>query len=157
MECEINGCKFKYENDQLYRYIVKRGNQTLKNPYWNDIKFNPGEDGYMRINCCKKKYLLHRIIYYIHNLEWDINNASFENQIDHIDRNRSRNIISNLRISTHAENMRNKMGRGTRKRGNKFRAMIITNKKTKHLGTYDTEEEAHQVYLDAKKNYHYVY
>ena len=81
---------------------------------------------------------------------------SFENQIDHIDRNRSSNVISNLRIATHAENMRNKIGRGTHKRGNKFRAIIITNKKTKHLGTYDTEEEAHQAYLDAKLKYHII-
>lgn len=39
---------------------------------------------------------------------------------------------------------------------NKWKAYIRMNKKIKHLGYYNTEEEARQVYLEAKENYNVI-
>ena len=41
--------------------------------------------------------------------------------------------------------------RGVSSQGKKWRASIKIHGKTKHLGTFNTEEEAHQAYLEAKK------
>ena len=158
MECEINGCKFKYENDQLYRLlIIKNAGVVKKEPKWRLVKYTPDKKGYSRVGCYKKGYLLHRIIYYINNPNWNLYNSKKTNEIDHIDGDTSNNVINNLRNITHADNMLNikagKKGYSKTRWGN-YEATINVNKQKKHLGTYDTEEEAHKVYLDAKKKYH---
>jgi hypothetical protein len=35
-------------------------------------------------------------------------------------------------------------------------SQIVLNKKSIYLGLYETEEEAHKAYLDAKKIYHKI-
>lgn len=76
--------------------------------------------------------------------------------IDHIDRNRSNNAISNLRAATSESNNRNVLGKGYYKHSqtNKFCAQITYNYKHINLGCYDTEEEAKDAYLKAKLKYH---
>lgn len=80
------------------------------------------------------------------------------NQIDHIDRNRSNNKISNLRIVTNQQNSFNTNAKGYYwdKHAKKYEAKISLNKKTIYLGLYNTEEEARQAYLDAKDKYHII-
>ena len=55
---------------------------------------------YVRIN--RKCYLLHRVVYLLENGE-----IPDDLEVDHIDRNRSNNRKDNLRVVTHATNMRN--------------------------------------------------
>ena len=77
--------------------------------------------------------------------------------VDHIDRCRSNNSISNLRMVTRSENHQNRSGvKGYcfDKAIGKWKSLIYFNKKLKHIGYYDTEQEAHQAYLDAKKIHH---
>lgn len=83
--------------------------------------------------------------------------------VDHIDGNRLNNSWNNLREATYAENaqnlvaprINNKVGIiGVHKKRNKFIAQIMTDGKKKYIGQFDTPEEAHQAYVNAKRQYH---
>ena len=86
-------------------------------------------------------------------------NGNCPEQIDHIDRNKSNNSISNLRPLSTSENCKNRLGRGYYyiKSRNKFRVTIRVNYKSIQIGYFDTEEEARDAYLEAKKKYHPEY
>lgn len=71
-------------------------------------------------------------------------------EYDHENRFRLDNTRSNLRLVSHAANAKNVLGKGYRKRGNKWVATICTDYKQIHLGTFDTEHEAKAVYQRAK-------
>ena len=51
-----------------------------------------------------KAYKYHRVVYKCYNPEWDINDSSRDNSIDHIDRNRLNNNINNLRVVNNSQN-----------------------------------------------------
>ena len=77
--------------------------------------------------------------------------------IDHIDGDKANNKFSNLRVVTHRENLanspRSRTGRlaGTRRNGKKWTAQINIRGKSKYLGTFSSEKEAHQAYLAAAR------
>ena len=79
--------------------------------------------------------------------------------IDHINRDKRDNRIENLRdgskdINTrNTERVENAKGYWWAKHANKYSASIKINYKSKHLGYFDTEAEAHNAYLEAKKKY----
>jgi hypothetical protein len=153
MEFELHGVKFKYEDGVMYRWWDKG-----KKDYWRTRKLELS-DGYLRlaiVNKTNKKYLLHRIIYWIHNPDWDIHDNI--KVIDHIDRNRLNNNIENLRLVTRQENNFNTDLKGCswNKKNKKWYAYIRVNKKLKHLGGFELQEDAHQAYLDAKEIYHII-
>lgn len=85
------------------------------------------------------------------------------NQCDHINGNGLDNRRDNLRICTNAENNRNKgiistnksgfKGVSWYKKGQKWNAKIIVNRKYISLGNYDTPEEAYEAYCNAAKKY----
>lgn len=72
------------------------------------------------------------------------------NEIDHIDRNAQNNRWSNLREVARRENQlntekykNNKSGfRGVHRRGDRWRAIISVDGKNRHLGDFDTPEQA---------------
>ena len=84
--------------------------------------------------------------------------------VDHIDRNGLNNCRSNLRLCTPAQNNCNVVsGRGTTskykgvcwdKRGKNWRAVIQSNKKTYHLGTFADEIAAARAYDEKAKVLH---
>ena len=93
-----------------------------------------------------------------HNIHRLVGLAFLENpdnlsDIDHINQVRTDNRIENLRWCSRENNCRNKKkkeGTSSQFRGvnwdthyNKWRSMIRLNGKTKHLGLFETEEEAH--------------
>lgn len=100
---------------------------------------------YKRILIDGKVYLLHRIIW---RLVTGVDPK--ENIIDHIDRDKTNNAWVNLRMTGHSENAFNTSGRSTTKiikgvqnhKGNKYRATIFYEGKRRHLGLYDTVQEA---------------
>ena len=106
-----------------------------------------------------KTYSAHRIAWLIYYGEWP------KNQIDHINQDPTDNRIENLRDVTHAENNKNRTlqnnsttgysGVSFYKRDGKYRAEISINNITKHLGYYDTAEEAAAVRAVASINYNY--
>lgn len=74
--------------------------------------------------------------------------------VDHKNRNTLDNRRQNLRFCTHRENMLNRASRGTtlNRQTGKWMAYVRTrNFWTVYLGSYNTEEEAHRVAMDAKQ------
>ena len=83
--------------------------------------------------------------------------------IDHINGDREDNRWANLRKATRSVNMQNLKGPhadsttgylGVEKKRNKFAARICLDGKKTNLGVYDTAEQAHAVYLNAKRKLH---
>ena len=99
----------------------------------------------------KKNYQIHRIIAYAY-LGLDINNP--KKVIDHINRLRNDNRVSNLRLVSHQENMFNTNAKGYSKKRNKYEAKIGLNGKSIYLGIYDTRELAYNAYLIGKETHH---
>ena len=111
-----------------------------------DIAGCPGGDGYLRISVQSRRYQAHR-------LAWLHVYGSWPNdQIDHINRNRSDNRISNLRDVTQKQNHQNKSkpsnntsghsGVRWHKKSSKWVAQITHNKKHIHLGSFASLEGA---------------
>jgi hypothetical protein len=103
----------------------------------------------------QKSYKVHRIISYAF-LGLDIDNPKIK--IDHIDRDRLNNKLSNLRQVTNQQNCFNRTAKGYSwfKRDNKWSAHIKLDGKKIHLGYFDLEEDARQSYLNAKEKYHVI-
>ena len=83
--------------------------------------------------------------------------------IDHINNVRDDNRIANLRPATAEINTQNRRTAqkgsasgllGVAQNGNNWQAYIRVQNKPTYLGTFKTPEEAHQVYLAAKRMYH---
>jgi len=152
MECELNGLKIKYEDDKLWAWRELK----TKPSYWFEIKGTITKNGYKLIYSKNKKLLYHRVVYFIHNQEWNIDNSSQHNFIDHIDRDKLNNSIENLRVATNQQNQWNRDDKGyTFHIGNKkYQAQIQVNGKYKYLGTFEKEDDARNAYLIAKEEYH---
>ena len=116
-------------------------------------------NGYIYIAIDYKRYLAHRLAWlYVH--------GNFPvNQIDHINEVKDDNRIVNLRLATDLENKHNQssprtnntsgyLGVGWYKPYGKWQALIQVNGRRKHLGCFDTAEEASEAYLTAKRKLH---
>lgn len=102
--------------------------------------------GYRRVQVNNERYLLHRLVWFIYYGAWP------EDQLDHVNRDRTDNRIANLREVDHAENNKNKsmymsntsgvVGVGWHRQSQKWQAGIKVGQKRIHLGLFDTFEEA---------------
>jgi hypothetical protein len=113
---------------------------------------------YRTIRISGKGYMAHRLAWlYVHG-DWP------KKQIDHINRNRDDNRISNLRDIDGFENMQNRMAQKNSKSGVKgvswskrikrWTAQIEKQGISKHLGVFKTIQEAEAAYLSAAINTH---
>lgn len=117
-------------------------------------KFN-----YTKIVIFSKTYSAHRLAWlYVHG-------ESPQGMIDHINGNKHDNRICNLRLANNSENQQNQkkaqsnnksgyLGVDFHKRSNSWRATLVVNKKRTEYRGFSTPEEAHQAYLDAKRELH---
>lgn len=126
----------------IFTWKVGSANQVKA----GDAAGSPDGHGYLRITVCSRLYQAHRLAWlYIHGV-WP------KLTIDHINRNRSDNRITNLRDVSHKQNLQNASKRSDNKSGhpgvswNKQRsqwvAHITHNNKHIHLGYFTTVEEA---------------
>lgn len=136
----------------LFRWRVRTSNVKV-----GDVAGCMRKDGYLIISINGRLHQAHRLAWLYVNGEWP------PAEIDHIDGRRDFNAIANLREATHAENMHNRRKPqannttgylGVSRYCGKFRALITLDRKLKHLGYFDTPEEAHAAYLEAKRRLH---
>ena len=117
---------------------------------------NNKSNGYIRtIMIHEKKYYN----LFAHHLAWYIVHGEIVDCLDHINGDRSDNRICNLRSINNQQNCFNQTkGKGYSwfKRDNNWRAYINLNRKFIHLGYFNTEEDARNAYLKAKKQYHII-
>ena len=88
-------------------------------------------------------------------------------EVDHIDHDGLNNTRGNLRVCTRRQNLRNGVlrkvnssgykGVHKRKDRNKWQAQIRSDSGNKHLGYFDTPEEAYAAYCGASERLHKEY
>jgi len=145
--------------DELRKRLAYRSDGVLiwKRPLSHNIK--PGDlagtinnKGFVHVQFNKFKIVAHRIVWAIIKRE-----DPLELQIDHINENKQDNKIANLRKATKKQNACNQKavkGYYFSKRQKKWKAAIRLNGKKKHLGYFDTEQQAREAYLRAKEKLH---
>jgi hypothetical protein len=95
-----------------------------------------------------------------HHFAWYMTYGNVDfNVLDHINKNKKDNRISNLRIVTNQQNTFNTNAKGysyQKDAKRKWRSEIMVDGKSIYLGRFYTEEEAREAYLEAKKKYHII-
>ena len=148
----ING----YENYE----ISDHGN--IKNTKTNRmLKLNIDSNGYHQVSLCnngKINLKIHRLV-----AQAFLTNHDDKLCVDHIDRDKLNNHISNLRYATKSENSSNRTigsnntsgttGVDFHKNNNKWRARIIKNRTQINLGYFESKEEAIEARNKAEEKY----
>lgn len=118
-----------------------------KSKFLNTSPSSTSKAGYICFGLKGVTHAVHRVI-------WFIETGEVPNHIDHIDGNKLNNKISNLRSVTPRENSQNKKEHregkliGASKKRKRWAAAATVNGKNTHIGTYDTELEAHNAYQE---------
>lgn len=162
---------FRYDAERGVLFWKRRPTEHFKNPKaWKtfDAQFagreafpTIGSHGYrcgtFQCNGVYYRALLHRLIWAYINGEWP------KGEIDHIDCDRLNNKIQNLREASSAQNKQNRGRQHNNQAGLKgvipapsgrFIAQIRLGGRSTHLGTFDTPEQAHAVYVSAAREHH---
>lgn len=125
-----------------------------------DIAGHRRADGYCLIKIKQRGYFVHRLV-------WLVEHGSMpEMEIDHIDGDPSNNRIENLRDVPHQVNAQNvrvarSSNRSSRLIGahwcrtwKRWKSAINAGGKLQHIGWFDTEQQAHEAYVAAKRALH---
>ena len=113
------------------------------------------DKGYLRASVGGKSYRVHRLIFLYHH-------GYMPTQVDHIDGNRMNNRIENLREATSSQNNQNRKATSSsgikgvvwHKQSKKWVASICVNRKSIHLGSFLSIEEAALVANKARQSAH---
>ena len=123
-------------------------NKCKKYEKWIERKVKP-DRGYIRIQIGGKLCRVHRLI-------MEAFEGPSEQEVDHIDRNKTNNNFENLHYCSRSENALNRdfsdnaKGCYWHKTKKKWRARIRIDGKLKSLGLFDNEQDARQSFLQAK-------
>jgi hypothetical protein len=149
---------------ELFHYDAAKGRLVRRNTHGNAhpagraVGSHDG-GGYLRTTVDGKRYRLHRLIWLHVHGEWPTG------EVDHINGDGFDNRLENLRLTDRRTNMENQRHARADNRGgllgatwhahsSKWRARITLGGRQKHLGSFDTAEAAHAVYLAAKRQSH---
>jgi hypothetical protein len=136
---------FHYKDGNLFWKVRRQGVR------FGNVVGTLHSSGYLSVVVDRKDYLVHRLVFLYHF------GYMPENDIDHIDRNRSNNKIENLREVSKSCNSRNSMqqnstssgvkGLSWHKRDQKWQVHIAVHGTRKYLGYYSdfTEAAAHRL------------
>lgn len=123
-----------------------------------DIAGGHNGNGYIRISIDGRYHYAHRLAWMF------VNGAMPDCEIDHADGNRSNNRIANLRPAQHYENSQNQPLRSTNTSGrhgvswskphSRWAAYIMFKGRKRHLGLFDSVDEAGEAYVKAKSQLH---
>jgi hypothetical protein len=137
--------ELKVFRDGRIQFFIKGGK------VWKDKKSSDNK-GYLKTNLNGKTVFVHNIIALCY-----LGIKPEGKQTDHINSIRTDNRVENLQYITASENCLKKTTsngkpiKGTRRTpSGKFQVRLYINKKRTNLGTYDTEEEAIEIYIQAK-------
>lgn len=140
----ITDLKYKLEVEKYKWHLTTRGRVAT------DLRDKNGK---------KITAFLHQLI-----IQLSGKNVLNNQMIDHKDNNPLNNLENNLRICTNAENNQNKQKTKNNTTGmkgiywhskmNKWCSKITINGVSKHLGTFQTKEDAARAYNEAAKLYH---
>lgn len=131
-------------------YAVSNYGKVLNIKTQRFLKLSQNRDGYLQVSLYKGACRVHALVANAFLPHSDPNHV-----IDHIDRNRTNNMVTNLRWVTPTENRfnRSKTERqcsshyvGVVKKGKRWVAQIVVDSKSTHIGCYETELEACQAY-----------
>lgn len=149
--------RYDHESGQLW-WITKGPGITRTKPCGA-----PGKDGYLHVMVDRVVYRVHRLIWVYH-YGVQIPKGMV---VDHINGIVTDNRIENIRLATITQNGMNRVksvranGTSSRylgvfkeKQGKPWRARIKANGRRISLGAYNTEEEARDAYIAAKRKYH---
>lgn len=140
---------FRYDPDTGHIYLRKPAGKI------SDITKPAGstknDSGYIQISGFGKNLRAQRVAWALYYGEWP------KFRIDHEDRDKTNNRISNLRLATGSQNVANSVARsrvgvkGVRlvRGSNRYSAQITVNYRKKHLGTFDHIDEAAHAYNKA--------
>lgn len=137
---------FRYMEGRLYFMAYRRDKPAgaMGREYWC-------------ITINRRRYFAHRLVWAYFNGAWP------EHEIDHIDGDKLNNRIENLRDVPRRTNKQNtrRANRGNAGllgthlfRNGRWKASINVDGKNKHLGYFDTTQQAHIAYLEAKRLHH---
>lgn len=121
---------------------------------WRELNLKPSSNGYLQIGYYfgnrQTMVLGHRVAYLLMTGELDFPT------LDHINGDRLDTRWTNLRTATIAQNHGNmrRLGVDYHKHTKKWRARMKINNRTKHLGLYETKEEAIEAYRKAHAERH---
>jgi hypothetical protein len=132
---------------------------------WRGFNAKPGavagskHGKYLGISIDKTKYYAQRLAWVYMTGAWPIN------EIDHRDTDKFNNRFANLREATHSDNQQNLrkarshnhagfLGVHLDHRVGRYMSRITVAGKEHYLGCYATAEEAHEVYIAAKRRLH---
>lgn len=130
----------------LFTWLKQKAHKTKV----GSIAGHKNKRGYIKIRFNSKFYFAHRLAWFY------IYNHFPLKSLDHINRNKEDNRISNLREVSNIENCQNKDSKGYsfHKPSNKWMARIMINYKQVYLGLFETEDEAREAFLKAKREHH---
>lgn len=137
--------------------VFVRRARTSQNMRTGDVAGTLMKSGYCQIGLDGRYYYAHRLAVFYMTGRWPTA------QVDHIDGVRANNRWSNLREATAAMNQQNlrramKNSRtgllGVSPSFGKFEAAIMAGGRKHRLGRFDTPQEAHAVYIAAKRKLH---
>ncbi len=136
----------------LDRSVYRKG--MVRRIKGKNLKPSPIGSGYLMVQICKegtkKSCLVHSLV-----AQAFLNHIpnGWKTVVDHIDNDKFNNNLSNLQLISQRENASKDKGGSSKytgvywcKRSNKWLAQLKINNKSKHLGYFTNELEAHNAY-----------